>query len=114
MLGGTAAGSGNDVGSNQKFGARESGDRSPIDDEFDERARMIVGDRWSQFDDEDRSELASLRGVGGGLTDEGLAAAFDKIERKREIRRQFEAVLETHYFEALAATIEAMYRATRM
>jgi transcriptional regulator with XRE-family HTH domain len=69
---------------------------------------------FRSFSDEDWSELYSQHGIGGPLTHEGVLSAAQRINRKRELRGKFEAILETEHFETLANLIEVLYRDTSL
>jgi transcriptional regulator with XRE-family HTH domain len=69
---------------------------------------------FEQFTPEDWDELYSSHGTGGPLTYDGAVEAALKINRKRELRRKFEAVLETHHFDTLASLVELMYDQSRL
>lgn len=62
------------------------------------------------FDENDWDELYSLHGTGGALTYEGVQKSAELINRKRELRRKFDALLETDHFETLAHLIDVLYR----
>lgn len=67
---------------------------------------------FSAFTLEDWDELYSQHGTGGPLTTDGVVQAAHKINEKREVRRKFEAILETHHFRTLATLVEVLYRDT--
>lgn len=64
------------------------------------------------FEPDDWVELYSQHGTGGPLTTEGVIQSAHKINEKREIRRKFEAILETHHFRTIASLIDVLYRDT--
>lgn len=67
---------------------------------------QLFGD-WSQAD---WDELYSTYGVGGALTEEGISAAAEQINRKRTICHQLQVVLETEHAETAARVIQALYQ----
>lgn len=89
--------------------------RSPLDRATNPMIQLICEESPELFDDfttEDWDELYSSHGTGGALSREGVTLAAQRINQKREIRRKFEAVLETHHFRTLAALIDVLYRDT--
>jgi transcriptional regulator with XRE-family HTH domain len=92
-----------------------SGYAAPIDRETNsevENVRKARPEIFTEFEPDDWAELYSQHGTGGPLTAEGVVQAAHKINEKREIRRKFEAILETHHFRTLASLIEVLYRDT--
>lgn len=77
-----------------------------------EEARHARPELFGSFSRLDWDELYSLHATGGALTLDGVFEAARKINEKRELRRKFEAVLETHHFRTLATIIEVLYRDT--
>jgi transcriptional regulator with XRE-family HTH domain len=75
-----------------------------------DEARGQRPELFQDFTDDDWAELYSMHGVGGPLTYDGAIEAAAKINRKRDLRRMFESLLETDHFETLASLIELMYR----
>lgn len=75
-----------------------------------EEVRTESPDLFSRFSKSDWREIYSIRGTGGSLTPEGVARAAEHINAKRELRRKFEALLETEHFSTLVRLIELMYR----
>jgi transcriptional regulator with XRE-family HTH domain len=69
---------------------------------------------FEKFTPAEWKELYSLRGTGGELTPEGVERAARKIDSKRRVRRQFEALLETHHFAMLETLIDTLYRDTEV
>jgi transcriptional regulator with XRE-family HTH domain len=67
---------------------------------------QLFGD-WSQAD---WDELYSTYGVRGALTEEGISAAAEQINRKRTICHQLQVVLETEHAETAARVIQALYQ----
>ena len=65
-----------------------------------------TGDEWS--------ELYSTFGVGGELTPEGVVATAEAMNRKRQVVRQLQVVLETHLAEVAANMIAALYAMVRV
>ncbi|QDU60023.1 hypothetical protein Pan216_08600 [Planctomycetes bacterium Pan216] len=65
---------------------------------------------FDAFTTEEWSELTSHRGVGGALSYEGVIHQAERINRKREIRRKFETLLESEHFRTLADMIDLMHR----
>lgn len=76
-----------------------------VDDLRRERPDLFAG-----LSPRDIEELYSARGVGGSLTPDGVLATLEALHQRRELRRKFEAVLQTHHRQALASVIELMYR----
>jgi hypothetical protein len=54
-------------------------------------------------------EPYSAFGVGGALTRAGVATAATELNRKREVVRRLQIVLETHLSEVAARTIDVLY-----
>ncbi len=77
-----------------------------------EEIRRDRPDLFDAFTADDWDELYSIHGAGGALNREGVLHFAERINAKRDVRRKFEAVLETHHFRTLAAIIEVMYRDT--
>lgn len=77
-----------------------------------EEVRQEQPKLFEQFATEDWDELFSSHGHGGPLTHEGVIETAHRINAKRELRRKFEAVLETDHFATLAKLIEVLYRDT--
>jgi hypothetical protein len=75
-----------------------------------EEVRLERPELFDEFSPDDWDELFSHQGTGGSLNREGVIHFAEKINAKREIRRKFEAVLETHHFRTLAAIIDVLYR----
>lgn len=63
----------------------------------------------ARLTDEELAELASLRGVGGPLTEEGVAYFVDLIERRRELLRQVAVVANTEYLPLLEQLVQLLY-----
>ena len=74
-----------------------------------ERVRKDRPELFRDFSPDDWDEIYSQHGTGGPLTYDGAVDASVKINQKRELRRKFEALLETHHLPTLAALIELMY-----
>lgn len=84
--------------------------------DFDRRTNPLVADveqdspelfrGWSESD---WDELYSTFGVGGALTRAGVATAATELNRKREVVRRLQIVLETHLSEVAARTIDVLY-----
>jgi hypothetical protein len=90
---------------------------NPVDRESNPAIEQVVEKQPALFDrftPSEWKELYSQRGTGGELTPIGVERAARKIVAKRKIRRQFEALLETHHFTTLEALIEALYRDTEL
>jgi transcriptional regulator with XRE-family HTH domain len=90
---------------------------NPVDRETNPAIAEVVSSKpalFERFTAAEWKELYSLRGTGGSLTPEGVEKAAAKIVLKRKIRRQFEALLETHHFQTLQNLIEVMYRDTEV
>lgn len=79
-----------------------------------DEVRRRIPDLFASFSTEDWDELFSQHGTGGPLTPFGVEEAARKIQRKRELRRKFEAVLETHHFQTLSNLIDVLYRDTEV
>jgi hypothetical protein len=77
-----------------------------------EEIRRERPELFDAFTTEDWEELYSIHGAGGALNREGVVHFAERINAKRDVRRKFEAVLETHHFRTLAAIIDVMYRDT--
>lgn len=65
--------------------------------------------RAARLSDEELAELASMRGVGGPLTEEGVAYFVDLIERRRELLRQAAVVANTEYLPLLEQIVQLLY-----
>jgi transcriptional regulator with XRE-family HTH domain len=88
-----------------------------IDRETNPAVDDVRNDRpalFEHFTIDDWDELYSSHGTGGPLTYDGVLAAASRINRKRDVRRKFEAVLETHHFDTLASLVELMYDQARL
>jgi hypothetical protein len=71
-------------------------------------------DLFRSYSSADWEELYSLHGTGGALTYQGVLHYAQRINAKRELRRKFEAVLETHHFERLAGLVDELYADTEL
>ena len=77
----------------------------------------VLQDRPELFADflpVDWDELYSLHGTGGPLTYDGVIQAATRINDKRDLRRKFEVVMETHHFQTLAHLVNVLYRETEI
>jgi transcriptional regulator with XRE-family HTH domain len=68
---------------------------------------------FRDWDDDDWDELYSTFGAGGALTSEGVVAAAEGINRKRETVRQLHIVLDTHLRVVAEELIDTLYRMVR-
>jgi excisionase family DNA binding protein len=57
----------------------------------------------------DWRELYSLHGDGGSLTSDGVIAAAEEINRLRDVRHKFEAVIRGEHGKALTVMIDGFY-----
>jgi transcriptional regulator with XRE-family HTH domain len=90
---------------------------SPVDRDTNPAVVELARSRpelFDKFTPAEWKELYSLRGTGGELTPEGVERAAQKITIKRKVRRQFEALLETHHFAMLETLIDTLYRDTEV
>ncbi len=90
---------------------------SPVDRDTNPAVVELARSRpelFNKFTPAEWKELYSLRGTGGELTPEGVERAAQKITIKRKVRRQFEALLETHHFAMLETLIDTLYRDTEV
>lgn len=78
-----------------------------------EQARRDRPELFDSLTADEWQELATHRGVGGALTYEGVLHFAEKIQRKREVRRQFEVLLESEHFRTLAEFVGVLYRDIR-
>jgi transcriptional regulator with XRE-family HTH domain len=65
---------------------------------------------FSGWSEGDFDELYSRFGVGGPLTREGVRAAAEAMNRKRELHRKLAVVLETSHADLVAQIVDAFYR----
>jgi transcriptional regulator with XRE-family HTH domain len=65
--------------------------------------------RAARLSQEELAELASLRGVGGPLTEEGVAYFVDLLERRRELLRRAAVVANTEYLPLLEQIVQLLY-----
>lgn len=76
-----------------------------VDSVREERPELFAGWSAGQWD-----ELYSTFGTGGQLTAEGVVRTAMHINRKREVVRRLNIVLETHLGEVAANLVETLYR----
>jgi transcriptional regulator with XRE-family HTH domain len=69
---------------------------------------------FTWFTRDDWDELFSQHGTGGPLTTEGVVAAAERINAKRDARRKFEAILETEHLDLLCKFLDVLYRDTSL
>jgi hypothetical protein len=87
--------------------------RHQVDRQTNPLVEEVVADEphlFARFGQAEWNELYSLHGTGGALTREGVRRAAEHLVAKKELRRKFEAILETEHFDALASIINLMYR----
>lgn len=88
-------------------------DSKNVDVQTNPAVQEVLADRpelFLGFEPADWEELYSLHGTGGALTYEGVCEAAQLVNRKRELRRKFDALLETDHFETLAHLVDVLYR----
>lgn len=88
-------------------------DSSKLDLQTNPVVQYVLSDQpelFLGFEPADWDELYSLHGTGGPLTYDGVCEAARQVARKRELRRKFDALLETEHFESLAHLIDVLYR----
>jgi transcriptional regulator with XRE-family HTH domain len=66
--------------------------------------------RFAHLTEEDWQELASLVGVGGGLTTQGVLDAIERLEDDREAVRRLRIILQTHLRQPARQLIDALYQ----
>jgi transcriptional regulator with XRE-family HTH domain len=67
---------------------------------------------FARFGQAEWNALYSMHGTGGPLTREGVICGAERLLAKKDLRRKFEAIMETEHFAALSAIIDLMYRDT--
>jgi transcriptional regulator with XRE-family HTH domain len=92
-----------------------SGARRPTDEELATQQPALWDwlqrhpQRAARFTDDELAELATLRGTGGPLTEEGVEHFTDLIERRRELLRQVTVVASTEYLPLLEQLVQLLY-----
>jgi transcriptional regulator with XRE-family HTH domain len=66
-------------------------------------------ERARQLTEEEIDELLSLQGTGGPLTAIGVDAFVKRIERRRKLIRQIEAIAGTEYLDLLEQLVALLY-----
>lgn len=94
---------------------RPPGRRAPR--EFDRATNSLVdgvvtrhAETFATWTEADFNELYSRFGTGGQLTEQGVLAAAQAMNAKRDICRQVNVILETGEAELLANFVEVLYR----
>src|SRR5262245_38887840 len=67
-------------------------------------------EKFANWSTADFDELYSRFGTGGQLTDDGIAAAADATNLKRELWRRISVILESNETELLTQVVEVLYR----
>jgi transcriptional regulator with XRE-family HTH domain len=73
----------------------------------------VVDDNPAVFKDWKRAdfrELCSNRGYGGEMTDAGVLALAEAINRRREVMRKVEVIMASSHGPLFAAVVDAFYR----
>ncbi len=66
-------------------------------------------DQARQFSPVELDELFSLQGTGGPLTSEGLTHFIDRIQRKRQVKEQIDAIAGTEYLPLVEQLVGLIY-----
>lgn len=85
--------------------------------QFDRATNSLVksvatqhADTFANWSDADFDELYSRFGVGGPLTEDGVLAAAQSMNAKREINQQVSIILESGEAKLLAEFVDLLYR----
>lgn len=89
---------------------------SPIDRATNPCVTELAGtapELFSGWHPRDWDQLYSTFGTSGPLTPEGVRTAATRINRRREVTRQLEVLMETHLADVTAELIGTLHRMTR-